>query len=50
MARFRARVSCARLRFKAAIKSITGAGSETSCGLIAIPLILASISSHKACW
>src|SRR3984893_8510175 len=38
----------ARLRFKAAIRSITGAGVETSRGLIGSPFTLASISSRSA--
>ena len=41
-------ISCARLRFKAAIKSITGGGVLTACGLIAIPFSLASISPRNA--
>ena len=42
---FAAGASPARLRFKAAIRSITGGGVETSLGLMATPFILASISS-----
>ena len=40
--------SFARLRFKAAIRSITGAVSVTARGSMATPFILASISSRKA--
>jgi hypothetical protein len=40
--------SCARLRFKAAIRSITGGGTLSARGLMATPFILASISSRKA--
>jgi hypothetical protein len=47
---FPAGASCARLRFKAAIKSITGGGAVTARGLIGNPFILASISSRNACW
>ena len=42
--------SLARLRFRAAIKSIKGAGVETSRGLMATPFILASITSRNASW
>ena len=42
--------SRARLRFKAAIRSITGDGAAISLGLTVSPFILASISSRKASW
>ena len=40
--------SCARLRFRAAIKSITGDGVDTARGLMGSPFILASISCCNA--
>src|SRR5215472_8020176 len=46
--RFEAGGSCARLRFKAAIKSMTGGGPTISFGLTVSPFILASMSSRKA--
>src|SRR5215467_13771853 len=46
--RFEAGVCCARLRFKAAIKSMAGGGAAISLGLTGSPFILASISSRKA--
>src|ERR1700732_773776 len=39
--------SVARLRFKAAIRSITGGGTLSARGLMATPFILASISSRQ---
>jgi hypothetical protein len=42
------RVSCARLRFSAAIKSTTGRGGAISLGLTGRPLIFASINSRSA--
>ena len=50
LAPFAAGASPARLRFKAAIRSITGGGVETSLGLMATPFILASIGSRNASW
>jgi hypothetical protein len=46
--RFGAAGFCARLRFKAAIRSMTGAGFAISLGLTGSPLILASTSSRNA--
>jgi hypothetical protein len=46
--RFGLVVSCARLRFSAAIRSITGGGAAAGCGLMAMPFNLASISCCKA--
>src|SRR5215471_348933 len=46
--RLEAAASCARLRFKAAIKSMTGGGAAIPVGLTGSPFILASISSRKA--
>ena len=40
----------ARLRFKAAMRSMTGEGAPTARGLMGSPLIFASISSRKASW
>jgi hypothetical protein len=40
--------SLARLRFKAAIRSITGVGGGASRGFMGRPLIFASISSRNA--
>ena len=40
--------SCARLRFKAAIRSITGGGVLTARGLMGSPFILASIRACEA--
>jgi len=40
--------SCARLRFKAAIKSITGNGVGSGRGLMVSPFIFASISCCNA--
>jgi hypothetical protein len=40
--------SAARLRFRAAIKSITGDGVETARGSIVTPFIFASISCCNA--
>src|ERR1700730_16637032 len=50
LAPFAAGGSCTRLRFKAVIRSMTGAGVEISRGLIGRPLIFASISSRSASW
>ena len=47
-ARLEADASCARLRFKVAIKSMMGGGAAISLGLTGSPFILASISSRKA--
>ena len=41
-------VSCARLRFRAAIRSMTGGGVITSRGLMGRPVSLASISARSA--
>jgi hypothetical protein len=43
-------VSCARLRFKAAIRSITGGGVMTSRGLIGRPFSSASMSALNPSW
>ena len=40
--------SCARLRFRAAIKSITGDGADTARGSMVTPFIFASISCCNA--
>jgi hypothetical protein len=40
--------SCARLRFRAAIKSITGDGVDTVRGSMVTPFIFASISRRNA--
>jgi hypothetical protein len=40
--------SCTRLRFRAAIKSITGNGVETARGSMVTPFIFASISCCNA--
>jgi hypothetical protein len=40
--------SCARLRFRAAIKSITGDGVDTARGLMVSPFVFASISCCNA--
>ena len=40
--------SCARLRFRAAIKSITGDGVDTARGSMVTPFIFASISCCNA--
>ena len=50
LATFAAVGSCTRLRFKAAIRSMTGAGVEISRPLIGSPFILASISSCNDSW
>ena len=42
--------SRARLRFKAAMRSMTGGGAAISLGLTVSPFILASSSSRKASW
>ena len=48
--RFDAGACCAKLRFNAAIRSMTGGGAAKSLGLTVSPFILASISSRKASW
>ena len=48
--RFDAGASCAKLRFNAAIRSMTGGGVAISLGLTVSPFTLASISSRKASW
>jgi hypothetical protein len=48
--RFDAGASCAKLRFNAANKSMTGGGAAISLGLTVSPFILTSISSRKASW
>jgi hypothetical protein len=40
--------SCARLRFRAAIKSMTGDGVDTARGLMVSPFVFASISAASA--
>ena len=48
--RFEAAASRAKLRFNAAIRSMTAGGAAISLGLTVSPFILASISSRKASW
>src|SRR5205823_3352602 len=50
LASFAAGGSCTRLRFSAAIRSMTGAGVEISRGSIGSPFTLASISSRNDSW
>jgi hypothetical protein len=48
--RFDAGASCAKLRFNAAIKSMTDGGAAISLGSTVNPFIFASISSRRASW